>query len=171
MDNINIKGYVEMKIVYKDGSEEDISGSNMITNSGYRGLLWGMISTGARSYFTEIAFGSNGAEVNRLQDMPQLNIIIKKAISPIPESSFTQTNLGTIDKALSIPFTLEFNEGNGSTIRELGLIFRRSDSPTTDILFSRIKRADIQKTSAIKIVGNWILYSPNEAMELKPLLT
>lgn len=140
LDSVTVKGFVGISVICAHTGKllKQINCSNLVVTLGREKLAHLVAGDTANNSVTKIGFGVNGA-ATALGDT---------ALT----SSFTKA-LGTITYpsagVVKWDWTLETAEYNGNTIKEIGLL------TTGDVLFSRITRAGIVKTSDIRLVGTW----------------
>jgi hypothetical protein len=139
VEHISAKGTVTLDI-YKHGIliEHQVINNLVVTvGKGRMAHLLGSVTPPFP--VTKIAAGTNGTATS-LGDTA-----ISGGATPIGFYAITYPATGSVKFA----FTFGTGDANGITIQEFGLL-------TTDgVLFSRLTRASIVKTSAISIVGTW----------------
>jgi len=138
-----VKGRVNIKAYRGETNElawEDTV-DNLVVALGESTILYSLDPNNVTNRtITQVAFGTNGTATT-LGDTAITNQFIK-AIGATTHPTATST---------LIAFTLETTEGNGMTIQELGLVGH------DNVLFSRLTRNGIVKTSDIRLVCTWTL--------------
>jgi len=141
-ETITIKGEVSLR-GYNEKNELVLEWNkkNLVVNAG-KGVLAAVLRNGTTTQIVNgIAFGTSGA-VATLADTA-----LTGAFTKVINSSSNPT----VNSA-QFNWALEYNENNGMTIREFGLIVDRTGTP---VLFSRIVSEPIAKTSALRLEGTW----------------
>ena len=137
-DRLTGKGTVTLKI-YEDGKLREVQElHNLIVTVGKERVCQ-FLGNAAPSGLTQIQAGTNGMATS-LTDTA-----IAGGATPVAFTTVSYPAPGSI----LINFTIGTGDANGITIQEFGLL--TADS----VLFSRIVRPAIVKTSAISIVGTW----------------
>lgn len=141
MDSIKAVGAVFFEVYKDDQLVSTVDDSNLVVNLGKKNvsrLLGGDVTGKA---ITQIGIGTNGADT-ALTDTTLTNLF-KKAITSV---SYPDA------QSVRFEFDILADEGNGITIRELGLF------DSSDVLFARKVRAgEIVKDSTVRIVGSWTI--------------
>lgn len=162
MIKLPLHGIVEVEKEYLDGRiEKDVSTNLMVSPSHLYFAFWPNSEgsdLGNRGV-SSIVFGSKSAPAELFQELSFMQPIITK---PIIEwktwGDYIQTsNMGTLYTIFAGRFELLNAEGNGQTIRELGLLTTYYEEQR---LFARIVRAPIVKTSEMKLTVKWYLCVP-----------
>lgn len=139
-DSINIKGYVGISVYDAKTGEllKSVHCKNLVVTIGRESLAHLIAGDVSNNSVTKIGFGVNGT-ATALSDSALTSSFVKSI------GAVTYPSAGIV----KWDWTLEDNEYNGNTIKEIGLI------TTGNTLFSRITRAGIVKTSDIRLVGTW----------------
>lgn len=171
-------GIVEIEVTHSDGRVDREVHNNMLVQPGYfaytlapfdsnNGGITPMIG------IKEIVFGSGSTPPVVYQPLSAMTpIIFKPLISWSNANGQIQTsNLGNLYVAFAAKFELDYSEANGTTIRELGLVFHEHSASLIKTLFARIVRAPIVKTNTIKLTVKWYICMPNPATAPVPVVT
>ncbi|SHN42220.1 hypothetical protein [Chitinophaga sp. CF418] len=143
MINSDIKatGAVRVLIYENDRLIDTIQENNLVVNLGKTNIAKLLGGDTEGHAITQIGVGTNGADA-ALGDSTLANMF-KKAVggATYPDAQSVQFNFDILN-----------SEGNGITIRELGLL------NAANVLCARKVRAgEIVKTSAIRLVGSWTI--------------
>lgn len=149
---------------------EESKGHNLVTGLGLYWLLFysivgdGWDGSGLRR-IAAIKFNTTTNLVPSELDSTIQAGFLEKPIEYNPpgleDARITPWSEGGVTGGFIVYFTLKADEFNGKNLNELSLWLKyEGDDPTTgsnpaETLFSRIVRAPIAKTSAIKIEGEW----------------
>lgn len=131
----------EIKIVatnVKTGKVVDVFENNNLVVNGGRSAVASMIGDGTNLKITQIAFGTGS-------DNPNLNDsdLTGKFVKAISGKSYPEPG------SVVFSFTLNENEANGMSIREMGLF------TAENVLFARKNRDVINKTADLRFDGTW----------------
>ena len=144
---LTIEGHIEVRAVYSDGRKKLLySSSNLVVDGGlsvFSKLIGQQAATPTDLKFTKIRIGDN----NTAPAAAQTNIIGTQ----IAEKTFTTTTEddGGVKGLTTFVATLETSEGNGNTIREVGLFTFDST------MIARQITGDIAKTSSFAVEFTW----------------
>ncbi len=135
------RGIFALKVIDDCGNVlENYEDDNLIVNGG-RAAIANLIGAATSTKdVTQIAFGTNGA-LPLLTDTA-ITGAVTKAVNGV-----TYPSTGRVQFAWS----LELAEGNGTTIREYGLLCQ------DNTLFARKTRAEITKNNTIRLEGTWTI--------------
>jgi hypothetical protein len=136
-----MKGIFSIQILDIDEEiVEEYTGENLIVNLGRSALARLLAGEVTERSIDRIGFGTNGVSPSSADTA--LTASFEKALD-----SFTYPDAQSVRFA----FDLDFDEANGMSIREFGLICE------DDSLFARKTRDAIVKTDQLKIVGSWTI--------------
>lgn len=140
-DTIAPKGVFEMRVYNADGCLIDqYEDWNLIVNGGRAAIASLIGAATSTKDVTQIAFGTNGA--SPVLTDAAITTQFKKAVGAVTYPATGQVRFA---------WSLELAENNGVTIREYGLLCQ------DDTLFARKVRADIAKTSDVRLEGTWTI--------------
>lgn len=189
-DYLMMKGEVYMKVI--DVATDAIISEETISNwihpraiyllmNGFRFLSAEETESVGESRIKFISFGTNGTEFKptSIDDFYTITGALKRELSSNPniigtphtgsDKSLLMNGGSIYDSSLVRHFfELPAGEGNGMIIREMGLVINRvrTGQPDEEYILSRIIRAPLVKTSAIRIEGYWDLrWFPNQTPE------
>lgn len=162
-DFCGMEGNVTLKIFdsHTDELLETFEGHNLIVATGVL-ALWANIKkvTTTKVNFFSVRFNNSSSSPVAWSDEDIVGGWTEKEL--LNTTTFVGANPAE-GGGILCTFELLASEGNGKTINEMSLWLELSsltDSfPEEYILFSRIKRANIVKTSAIRIEGSWEIRS------------
>lgn len=139
-ETYSAKGRVSIKVYNREGRViQRIDQDNLIVNVGKQAMARLLGAADSNKRVTQIAFGTSGVPVSGGQTAITSSYV--KALDGVTYS-------GT---SAIFQYALEYNENNGMTIQEFGLL---CDDNT---LFSRITRNSLQKTADIRLTGTWTI--------------
>lgn len=140
-DTITAKGIFEMRTYNADGCLIDTyEDYNLIVNGGRAAIASLIGAATSTKDITQIAFGTNGA--SPVLTDTAITAQFKKAVGAVTYPASGQVRFA---------WSLELAENNGVTIREYGLLCE------DNTLFARKVRADIAKTSDVRLEGTWTI--------------
>jgi hypothetical protein len=145
-DTLKAKGTVNIQVIQKDGKVIESMTVNKVVDLGIEALLQHINGTYASliNYF-KIGTGTTaptGADADVETQVDFDTGISTKAFDSV---SFPST------KEVKYQLTIDFTEGNGNTLSEIGLFF------ADNRMFSRFVHQGINKTSFIKIVFQYTI--------------
>lgn len=140
-EQITLKGELTIR-VFRNGEliHEDVE-KNQIVNLARTSLTKLIAGDGSGFQLTKIGFGTNGTAATA-SDTALTGAFVKA----LGSHSYLAFNV------VQFNWTLENDEANGMAIQEMGLI------SSNDTLFARRTRAAINKTSDLRIEGNWKIF-------------
>lgn len=139
-DNVTIKGTVEFKVYQNGKLIDEFKDQNLIVNLG-KETICQLIATGnTNKIVTKIGFGENNAATD--PGNTSLTNATVKALGAVTYPAINQIRWA---------WSLETNEGNGKTIREMALL------SANNTLFARRVITDRIKDNTIYISGTWTL--------------
>ena len=141
IDTIIPRGIFEMRVYNADGCLlESYEADNLIVNGGRSAIASLIGAATATKDVTQIAFGTNGS--NPVLTDTAITGAFTKAVGAVTYPATGQVRFA---------WSLELAESNGVTIREYGLLCQ------DNTLFARKVRADISKTSDVRLEGTWTI--------------
>ena len=140
-EQIKLKGELTIR-VFRNGEliHEDVE-KNQIVNLARTSLTKLLAGDGSGFQLAKIGFGTNGTAATA-GDTTLTGAFVKA----LGSHSYLAFNV------MQFNWTLENDEANGMAIQEMGLI------SSNDTLFARRTRAAINKTSDLRIEGNWKIF-------------
>lgn len=140
-EQIKLKGELTIR-VFRNGEliHEDVE-KNQIVNLARTTLTKLLAGDGSGFQLTKIGFGTSGTAA-AASDTTLTGAFVKA----LGSHSYLAFNV------VQFNWTLENDEANGMAIQEMGLI------SNNDTLFARRTRAAINKTSDLRIEGNWKIF-------------
>lgn len=140
-DTIAPKGIFELRVYNADGCLIDqYEDWNLIVNGGRSAIASLIGAATSTKDVTQIAFGTNGA--SPVLTDTAITGAFTKAVGAVSYPATGQVRFA---------WSLELAESNGVTIREYGLLCQ------DNTLFARKVRADIAKTSDVRLEGTWTI--------------
>lgn len=140
-DTIAPKGIFELRVYNADGCLiEQYEDWNLIVNGGRSAIASLIGAATSTKDVTQIAFGTNGA--SPVLTDTAITGAFTKAVGAVSYPATGQVRFA---------WSLELSESNGVTIREYGLLCQ------DNTLFARKVRADIAKTSDVRLEGTWTI--------------
>jgi hypothetical protein len=140
-DKIEPKGIFELRVYNADGClVEQYEDWNLIVNGGRSAIASLIGAATSTKDVTQIAFGTNGA--SPVLTDTAITGAFTKAVGAVSYPATGQVRFA---------WSLELSESNGVTIREYGLLCQ------DNTLFARKVRADIAKTSDVRLEGTWTI--------------
>lgn len=140
-EQITLKGELTIR-VFRNGEliHEDVE-KNQIVNLARTSLTKLIAGDGAGFQLTKIGFGTSGTAASATD-----TALTGAFVKALGSHSYLAFNI------VQFNWTLENDEANGMAIQEMGLI------SSNDTLFARRTRAAINKTSDLRIEGNWKIF-------------
>jgi hypothetical protein len=140
-EKMRVKGVFALKIFNaSDELLEDYVEENLVVNGGLSALAHLLGSYTSGKEIDRVQFGTNGS--TPLVSDDEITDPVEKALEA---TTYPATN------SVAFDFALGLEEGNGTTIREFGLLC------ADDTVFARKVRAAIDKTDQIRLVGTWTI--------------
>lgn len=141
MDSIKAVGAVLLQVYKDDQLVSTVEDNNLVVNLGRTNVSRLLGGDAAGKAITQIGIGTNGA-ATALSDTTLTNLF-KKAISSVSYPDL---------QSVRFEFDILAEEGNGITIRELGLF------SSGDVLFARkVRTGEIVKDATVRITGSWTI--------------
>ncbi len=145
-DTLKAIGTVNMQVIDKEGKVIESMTENKVVDTGIQAMLKHINGqeTSTISYF-KIGTGTTqptGADIG-------MEIPVDFAVA-IPTKVFDSVVFPSL-REMKYQLTVDFTEGNGNTLSEIGLFF------ANNTLFSRFLHQGINKTSFIKIVFQYTI--------------
>lgn len=140
-EQIKLKGELTIR-VFRNGEliHEDVE-KNQIVNLARTSLTKLIAGDGSGFQLTKIGFGTNGTAASATD-----TALTGAFVKALGSHSYLSFNI------VQFNWTLENDEANGMAIQEMGLI------SSNDTLFARRTRAAVNKTSDLRIEGNWKIF-------------
>lgn len=138
-NDVLVTGECEIRIYHRGWLVEVDRTPNLVTSNGLELMARRISGSSATDYINRIGFGTSGT-ATALGDTA-LTGGLSRAIG-----AATYPSKGKVQFAWNLPG----NEGNGTTIREIGLLAGM-------ILVARKVRAAVNKTAEVSITGTWTL--------------
>ena len=149
-DVTNFVGFVNGKIIDKNGKETIIDFKNTVLTDGRAELvkvLANKIGDSYQQFVSRMIFGDNGVDGNTLRYVNQsrtglfgITRASKPVIANIDPNNPTQVVFTSV---------LGFGDANGYSLSEMALVLNN------DILYSMATFSPLSKTSDIQIIWNW----------------
>lgn len=150
---IKLKGHVKLVARDRQGNKKVLfDNHNLIVNGGLDSVVNLLAFASSEHKITKLGFGSGSTAPSAGQTNLDSPIAIKDIIDPDGITVKPGGAVGTV----VFQVTLNFGEGNGSTVREIGLL--RSD----DTLFARQTVGSIEKTASMALDAFWVISCANE---------
>lgn len=146
IDTLRAKGTVQIQVIQKDGKVIESMTRNKVVDLGIEALLKA-INGGYSSLINYFKIGSGNT------DPAGADIGLETPVdfdTGVPTKAFDSVGYPSV-KEMKYQLTVDFNEGNGQTLSEVGLFF------DDDRMFSRFVHQGINKTSYIKIVFQYTI--------------
>ena len=140
-EQITLKGELTIR-VFRNGEliHEDVE-KNQIVNLARTSLTKLIAGDGSGFQLTKIGFGTSGTAATATD-----TALTSAFVKALGSHSYLAFNI------VQFNWTLENDEANGIAIQEMGII------SINDTLFARRTRAAINKTSDLRIEGNWKIF-------------
>lgn len=147
-EKLQISGAVSIRGYNASGEEVlAIDKQNLVVTTGKQRMAQ-LLATGNGDLLVDgIAFGTGAGA-------PTLSDNIGSILDPFQKAMGTTPTYPAAN-SVQFPWTLEFSEYNGNTIREIGLLSGLGSGD--DALFSRIVTEPIAKNSGLRLVGTWTI--------------
>ncbi len=145
-DILKAKGEVKILVIDKEGKIISSETQNKVVNLGIEAMLKHIngIYTSLINYF-KIGTGSNSTTETDAALQTPVNFTTLVATKAFDSVGYPST------KEIKYQLTVDFTEGNGNTLSEIGLFF------ADNRMFSRFTHQGINKTSYIKIVYQYTI--------------
>ena len=141
MDSIRAAGAVKLQVYKDDVLIYSVTENNLVVNLGKANVARLLGGDASGVAVNQIGIGSNGADTTILDT--GLTNTFKKPVSAVSYPD---------GQSVRFDFDILSDEGNGITIRELGLF------NGNDVLFARkIRTGEIRKDNTVRLVGSWTI--------------